>query len=87
MDNAVQGETIGLELSEVTIENGIVTKISDGLKCSYIDNYPSKIMIDGLFEDWDNLNISNDEEGDTSDPNVDIIEYCSTSDETAIYFY
>lgn len=82
-------------LVEVQVKPGsIVTDggsaVIDGVGArAYAGRAPNEIEIDGAFGDWSDrdLDIIPDEFGESSNPNVDIIEYQADESEAAIFLY
>jgi hypothetical protein len=80
---------------EVQVEPGsVVTSggsvLLDGIGArAYVRLAPSEIAVDGAFGDWSNgdLDITSDEYGDSSNPNIDIVEYQADESDDAAFFY
>jgi hypothetical protein len=91
---AMSHNTIGVSISDVSVEKGTVTGIdyNDGSLKSYLDAWDeNNIVVDGAFNDWESVSTvktySNPTDG-FGNINVDMIEYKlnSASDHLSFYF-
>ena len=84
---ATSTHTVGLKIKSIELASGAVTIKQQISKLSYISNPTDEIVIDGGFRDWDNLKPHEDNKGDVSNPNVDIIQYNSITNTNYASFY
>jgi hypothetical protein len=54
---------------------------------SYLGSAPPDIVIDGAFGDWKDIPSNSDPVGDTSNPDIDIIDYRTAKQEAMVSFY
>ena len=87
----LNGGTFGLKIISVdnVISDGLVTLVevkSEYNWLGYVGVPPSRIVIDGAFEDWSNVRKYTDEVGDNAN-SCDIKEYAAHNDSERISFY
>jgi hypothetical protein len=80
---------VGLESPDDIESNAGSVSISGASVKAYVASAPGSISIDGAFGDWSNIAEQPfpDESGESANPNVDLTEYLTASEDTDIYFY
>ena len=84
---AKTGSVAGVNVKSVDVEESSSVTITGRAARAYVKDIPNGIVIDGLFEEWKQFESHKDKKDDVSNPNVDITDYNSISDDKIASFY
>jgi hypothetical protein len=81
--------SFGIYIESADVTNGIISKstLGESLTKSYIGGVPDHIILDGAFADWENIDIVQDNSGESIKLSTDFSKFSITNDTESVYFY